>query len=214
MAGKDLSDRPGPEGTSRRPGSGPNPGSGVNAGAGARIEGTGENAGSGTKVDGYGPKSCPRSSRCDVEKDLTWLLHRAAQVVGAAVQRAMVVHGLEGMRDYIVLVVLCDGVTRTQLVLGQEVGLDKTTLTTVLDRLERAGLVVRRIDPNNRRARFPEITDAGRALEATLQEERQRVEAELLAGLPADARERLPALLTHLIAAGEGTGVSVTGSCV
>lgn len=44
-------------------------------------------------------------------------------------------------------------------------GLDKTTLTSELDKLERAGLILRVPDPNDRRVRTPVITDKGRELQ-------------------------------------------------
>ena len=47
---------------------------------------------------------------------------------------------------------------RTQLALGHALGLDKTTVTSLLDRLEADGLIVRSLDPHDRRARIPEIT--------------------------------------------------------
>lgn len=52
----------------------------------------------------------------------------------------------------------------TQGELGKVLGLDKTTLMSQLDRLDRMGLVVRRSDPRDRRARYPEITEAGEVL--------------------------------------------------
>lgn len=74
-------------------------------------------------------------------------------------------HGL-ALRDYIVLSALAMPPDLTQGELGKALGLDKTTLMSQLDRLERRGLVVRRSDPRDRRARIPEITEAGDAVRA------------------------------------------------
>jgi DNA-binding MarR family transcriptional regulator len=74
-------------------------------------------------------------------------------------------HGIQ-LRDYIVLSALDKTPNLTQVELAKALGLDKTTLMSQLDRLERMGLVVRRSDPRDRRARIPEITGAGNALRA------------------------------------------------
>ncbi|NUT53383.1 MAG: MarR family transcriptional regulator [Saccharothrix sp.] len=101
-----------------------------------------------------------------VEKwDLNWLLHRAAQRVGAAFADEIAKFGIS-LRGQLVLQVLAsDEAARTQLKLGAMLGLDKTTLMSELDKLERAGLVVRVPDPNDRRVRTPVITDEGRELQ-------------------------------------------------
>lgn len=94
------------------------------------------------------------------DSELTWLLHRAAQrlhtVVGAAAAR----HGLT-LRDHIVLSALHKTQGLTQIELGQALGVDKTTMVAELDRLEKAGLIRREVDPRDRRARIPALTDAG-----------------------------------------------------
>ena len=74
-------------------------------------------------------------------------------------------HGIQ-LRDYIVLSALDKTPNLTQVELAKSLGLDKTTLMSQLDRLERTGLVVRRSDPRDRRTRIPEITEAGDALRA------------------------------------------------
>lgn len=126
--------------------------------------------------------------------DLNWLLHRAAQRFGEAMDRAAQRHGV-GVRGHLVLSALADTPGRTQLALGAALGLDKTTLTTVLDKLERHGLVVRKPDPADRRARIPEITEAGRRMHAKVAPAIQAVEGELLHALSAEERETLRTIL-------------------
>jgi DNA-binding MarR family transcriptional regulator len=102
-----------------------------------------------------------------VEKwDFNWLLHRAAQRVGAAFAEEITKFGIS-LRGQLVLQVLAadEEAARTQLKLGAMLGLDKTTLMSELDKLERAGLVMRVPDPNDRRVRTPVITDEGRELQ-------------------------------------------------
>src|ERR1700727_890162 len=94
--------------------------------------------------------------------DLTWLLHLAAQRMRAALDEVARAHGLAGVRDWVVLTALDIGPRQTQQALGRSLGVDKTTLTLLLDRLEAAGLVTRSLDGHDRRARIPLLTEAGR----------------------------------------------------
>lgn len=126
--------------------------------------------------------------------DLNWLLHRAAQRFGEAMERVAHEHGV-GVRGHLVLSALTDAPGRTQLALGTALGLDKTTLTTVLDKLERHGLVVRRPDPADRRVRIPEITAAGREAQARVTPALRKAEAELLSTLSPEEREMLRTIL-------------------
>jgi DNA-binding MarR family transcriptional regulator len=102
---------------------------------------------------------------CLEKWDLNWLLHRATQRVGAAYADEIAKFGIS-LRGQLVLGALAnEEAQRTQLKLGAMLGLDKTTLTSELDKLERIGLVMRVPDPNDRRVRTPMITDKGRELQ-------------------------------------------------
>ena len=68
-----------------------------------------------------------------------------------------------GPRGYQVLASAAVEGPRTQLALAQQLGLDRTVMTYLLDDLQKAGLVERRPDPADRRARRVVLTDAGRA---------------------------------------------------
>jgi DNA-binding MarR family transcriptional regulator len=104
-------------------------------------------------------------AECVEKWDFNWLLHRAAQRVGAAFADEIAKFGIS-LRGQLVLHALTnDEAQRTQLKLGAMLGLDKTTLTSELDKLERVGLIVRVPDPKDRRVRTPVITDKGRDLQ-------------------------------------------------
>ena len=94
---------------------------------------------------------------------LNWLLHRVAQKLGAVAQEAAARHGITTRGQIVLSALASETCRRTQLELGHALGLDKTTLTAELDRLERAGLVVRKPDPHDRRVRVPAITERGRS---------------------------------------------------
>ena len=115
-----------------------------------------------------------------LDSEVTWLLHRAAQRMHALTGEQAEAEGLS-LRDHIVLSALHLGRDLTQAELAREVGLDKTTLMSQLDRLERAGLVVRRPAPGDRRVRIPVITPQGDTVRARVADACRTVEAEALA---------------------------------
>jgi len=146
--------------------------------------------------------------------DLTWLLHRAAQRMRAALDQVAMAHGLSGVRDWIVLSALIAEPGRTQLALGHALGLDKTTLTSLLDRLETDALIVRSPDRRDRRARIPEITTAGRRIQAHATRARDHAEAELLKAFSAQEQHLLCDLLTRLASSQPGDCPHASGSCI
>jgi DNA-binding MarR family transcriptional regulator len=129
-----------------------------------------------------------------VDSEITWLLHRAAQRMHAATGEQAEKYGIQ-LRDYIVLSALHKRPGLTQGELGRALGLDKTTLMSQLDRLERRDLVLRRSDPRDRRVRFPEITDHGRALREQVARACATVEAAALGDLAADQVEEFRRVL-------------------
>lgn len=143
--------------------------------------------------------------RPSVESELTWLLHRAAQRLRSATGEQAEVHGVQ-LRDYIVLSALHKTPNLTQIELGKALGLDKTTLMTQLDRLQRMGLVVRRNDPRDRRARIPEITVAGNDLRATVAEACLSVEAAAVQRYSPDEVLTLRRMLFDIIGESEDRG--------
>jgi DNA-binding MarR family transcriptional regulator len=153
----------------------------------------------------------PPDPACEFRTSLNWLLHRAAQKLGTVAQEAAGRHGIT-MRGHIVLTALAgERSERTQLALGHALGLDKTTLTAELDRLERAGLIVRQPDPNDRRVRVPVITGEGRAVQVEVEKLHHEVEREFIADLDPQEAKALRALLERLIASDHRPD---SGSCL
>jgi DNA-binding MarR family transcriptional regulator len=143
--------------------------------------------------------------RPTVDSEITWLLHRAAQRMHAATGEQAEKHGIQ-LRDYIVLSALDKTKNLTQIELGKALGLDKTTLMSQLDRLERMGLVVRRSDPRDRRARIPEITGAGDALRAKVASACDDVEAAALSDFSRDQVQAFRRMLFDIIGDNEDRG--------
>jgi DNA-binding MarR family transcriptional regulator len=130
--------------------------------------------------------------------DLTFLLHAAADRMTVDLDRAAVEIGLNDMRDWLVLAALDDGQQRTQLELSRMVCVDKTTLISVLDRLEQHELIVRTVDPSDRRVRIPQITPAGRRMYAKFSTARDAAEARALDGIDPQRRTELLSLLAQI----------------
>ena len=173
-----------------------------------RVSTTGQTAQ--TPVDDCGEvPACPEPLDAD-RPDLTWLLHRAAQHMRIAFDEAAQAHGLAGARDWMVLSALSTGPRQTQLALAHSLGVDKTTMTSLLDRLEARGFITRVTDSHDRRARIPELTGDGRQVQAEVTRARDHVEASLLAAFTPEEQHLLRSLLTRLTAAQP----SAAGSCI
>ncbi|WP_369640569.1 MarR family winged helix-turn-helix transcriptional regulator [Nocardia sp. JMUB6875] len=128
--------------------------------------------------------------------DLAAMIVPLGRALMAAEQPVLAAHGLT-MWGYVVLLRLDETTTRGQGVLAQEIGADKTRIIAVLDDLQDRGLIERRPDPADRRARLLALTPAGRRLRDAAQAEIQAREDRLLDKLPdADRRGFLNALTT------------------
>jgi DNA-binding MarR family transcriptional regulator len=102
------------------------------------------------------------------------------------------------MWGYIALSRLARGPAETQLALATAIGHDKTRLIGVLGGLEADGLITREPDPNDRRARLVRITPRGAERHAAAVTDIRAMEDKLLAGLTADQRDTLLAVLPIL----------------
>jgi MarR family transcriptional regulator, temperature-dependent positive regulator of motility len=83
--------------------------------------------------------------------------------------------------------------------LARRLGLDKVSVGKMIDRLEHAGVVERRLDPANRRSRRLHLTPAGLRLRRRLQPAALAAQDRILAPLAADERATFIEMLTRLI---------------
>ncbi|MFJ6197964.1 MarR family winged helix-turn-helix transcriptional regulator [Micromonospora sp. NPDC092111] len=129
--------------------------------------------------------------------DLMFLFSRASHAL-------MVEHaaGLTGLgispRAYCVLLKAYPG-GLTQRQLGDQCGIDKTTMVVTLDQLEAAGLVRRRPSPSDRRARLVEVTPQGEAVLHQAWRISVRIQQDVLASLPDADREVFLRTLSDLV---------------
>jgi DNA-binding MarR family transcriptional regulator len=116
------------------------------------------------------------------DEDLGALFARVTRRLIDAERPLLEAHGLS-MWGYVALSRLVDAPAPTQLALAEQMGYDKTRLIAHLDQLAAAGLIERRPDPDDRRARIIALTQTGRGRHAAAQADIRAMESELLAGL-------------------------------
>jgi DNA-binding MarR family transcriptional regulator len=109
-----------------------------------------------------GTSSCDELGK-SLQSDLGWLLVRASRGMGCALSKSLEARSLD-LRGLIVLKTICTSSAPSQLAIAQAAGIDKTTLVSVLDDLERKQLIRRMPDINDRRARVIELSDDGKQM--------------------------------------------------
>jgi DNA-binding MarR family transcriptional regulator len=128
--------------------------------------------------------------------------------VDALAQLSFLVHNaldeIAGQHDLSIIQARLLGVLRdrepTMNQLGRLLGLDKSSISGLVDRAQRRGLVTRTVSANDRRAFQVSITDAGRQLVEQLAEQfAERIELSV-APLPDADRQRLSQLAAQVVA--------------
>jgi DNA-binding MarR family transcriptional regulator len=93
---------------------------------------------------------------------------------------------------------LADGKPRTVTEFGAAVGAKPATVTGILDRLERRGLVSRAARPGDRRSVHIELTPSGRRAASAIHSALRDLEKRALADIPADKVDGARAVLHAL----------------
>jgi len=126
-----------------------------------------------------------------------FLLYRAAEQSHSLANDMLARMGLSA-RQVGILTLVTEREPMTQKALGDMLRIDRTTMVTLIDDLERKGLVVRQRHPRDRRAFLVQPTESGRAAKvqavAILDEQQDR----FLAPLTQVQRQQLGALLRRL----------------
>lgn len=86
-----------------------------------------------------------------------------------------------------------------QLALAAEIGLDRTTVSNVLARLEERNLILRKVDTNDRRTKRASLTRAGKSMLKDMQAAIDAAHAELVEPLSPADRKRFLRQLLHLV---------------
>jgi len=131
-----------------------------------------------------------------------FLISRIKQLQARAFERMLKDSGVEtfnGAQGRI-LYVLWERGQLTISEIGRLTSLAKTTLTSMLDRMERAGLITRVPDAQNRRQVFVRITDKARSYREDYEAVSMQMNALFYEGFSPDEIALLEALLERLIA--------------
>ena len=121
------------------------------------------------------------TDRSPDERAFTARLLRLARIYRRETDKALAAHGISDARALPVLHIarLGDGVR--QGVLAEDLGVEGPSLVRILDQLCAAGLVERRDDPNDRRAKTLHLSDEGRAMAALVEVRLDALRSSLLA---------------------------------
>lgn len=148
-------------------------------------------------MSGMSAVPVPPPPTVPLSDDLGWALGVVFRAYAKSTSGALA--GIPGgPRGYQVLATCVRDAPGTQLALAHQLGVDRTVMTYLLDDLEKAGLVTRRPDPADRRARRIVATDKGRELLQELDGNLCDVESRLLAGLPEDEQRLFRTMLQRL----------------
>jgi DNA-binding MarR family transcriptional regulator len=121
---------------------------------------------------------------------------RLTELSGAA----LAPYGING-RHLAVLSVLAGGELLSQQEAARRLAIDRTTMVTLIDELERMRIVARHPDPGDRRKNVVDLTDEGRALYDKAGRAAEDAERRFLAPLDDAAAQRLRESLHRVITA-------------
>ncbi|TMR31751.1 MarR family transcriptional regulator [Nonomuraea zeae] len=103
-------------------------------------------------------------------------------------------------REFVVLDILADEDSPSQQDLAHRLGINRTIMVRLLDRLQETGYVVRTRNPANRRTYVLSLTEAGRSALDGMRHAVAARDARLTGALTEPERQRLTALLTKVVA--------------
>jgi DNA-binding MarR family transcriptional regulator len=154
----------------------------------------------------------PDAETCTLSNDLGWALGTVFRGYVKATHEAL--GGLPGgPRGYQVLATAAQDEHGSQLALAQRLGVDRTVMTYLLDDLEAAGLIERRPDPADRRARRIVATSHGRTTLTHLDQQLRAAEEQLLSGLDGEEDRQVFRRLLRRLAVQASAGEPARTAC-
>jgi DNA-binding MarR family transcriptional regulator len=143
-------------------------------------------------MDAVDPNSC-----------VTFLVRHAWLSMRTALAAALEEHDLS-VQQYGTLLLVAEKPGSTVAEVGRKVGTTRQSANELIAGMERAGLVERRANPNDRRTQQVHLTPAGDQRLADAIPAVRKVEAELEAGFTRADREAARAWLRHMVETVEG----------
>ncbi len=133
----------------------------------------------------------------DIEQSIAFSLVKAHQRVTADFRAEIKKWGLSPPQFFL-LAFLWDKDGLSQVELSQKSRIDRTTIGGIIDQLEKAGLIIRKSFPRDRRAHRIALTEKGRRIEEESCQAACRVHEKIAARITTDEYDRLKNLLCKL----------------
>ncbi len=143
-----------------------------------------------------------------IEECISFLLGKAYQQVQQASKQRLAPYGVTPVQ-YGLLRVLAERDGQNGAELGERLQLDSATITGLLDRLERAGLIERRADDQDRRVNRIFATAQSCAIQPALDQAMDELNAAFLVDFGPDEAVRLRGQLARLGKVADRPGVTV-----
>ncbi|MEI2417078.1 MarR family transcriptional regulator [Orrella sp. JC864] len=134
-----------------------------------------------------------------------FLIRRLHQIHGSLFLEETAGFGITPVQ-YSVLTALAEHGEMDQISIALEVGLERTTVAEVIQRLEGRALVRRRQSPKDGRVRLVKLARRGQQLVERMAQAVQRAHDRTIAPLPPEDRDRLMLLLIRLLEANNDVG--------
>ena len=131
-----------------------------------------------------------------------YLISRVSLSVTAALKKEFTASGVQQVKPAYLCVLMSlwhrDGLKVIEL--SKKAGLEPSTMTGLLDRMERDALVERMTDPADRRVLRIHLTKIGREVRDPVLKVVDRVISEIFAGIPRESISQTKDLLRHVLA--------------
>jgi DNA-binding MarR family transcriptional regulator len=134
-----------------------------------------------------------------LDQRLGFLLKHAQAKLARVSAAALASHGVDP-HELAVLVVLAGNEARSQIEVAAGLGIDRTTMVSLIDGLEDQGLVRRRRSPQDRRKNIVELTPAGEECLRQAEQARHAAERRFLSPLDEETAATLLRALRILVA--------------
>lgn len=128
---------------------------------------------------------------------LGYLIHEVARLMKRRFEEEAKTHGIT-LPQWRVLgqIAMHEGITQVQIATATEI--DPMTVSGVLDRLDKRGLIDRYADPTDSRAKLARLTAEGEALYATAKKVGLAMYESALEGVTEDEREAVISVLSRM----------------
>ncbi len=138
----------------------------------------------------------------DIPDCIYYLISRASLVITSALKKGFTEEGVPQVRPAYLAALLSlweeDGLKVVEL--ARKAGLETSTMTGLLDRMERDGLVLRSADPTDRRVQRILLTDEGRQAEPAVLQVMETVMAQVMRDIPEKDQARTKTVLRRVLA--------------